>query len=457
MFILYYFILSFHRMNATSKILTGSILFSLAGWLRFWITGSFVVDGNYPDIFSGVFISLDMATAIFFVTIGSFDLIKLKSFKFIVDWKIYSALFFLLICPPLTTNDLYSYIYYGEFARNGHDPYILETFNSGFKNRFHEYVSPLYQQVPSVYGPVLLLSSLLPVSMSSVTQAIFLNKVIIVLFVILLFYLIRKRNYLYPFLLSSVCLFEIAAQGHNDIVAVFFTMLMLDYANKGKSVVSALFTILALASKFLYFPFLAVAFLVLLKKNKQKALLWTCIVGVCLVCWCIFHPYSFLAPFQYAGEMRPSGSLSALALEIWRSTVNANIQQEKVILFFRILAILLCILVFGLFLQNRKKIDISGLIQITSAFILIYFCFFIHRLLPWYLMFVIPLASIIPDIDVKWWLVAVGFYVLRGCVHQFLPYSPPMLFVIVPTSVIATILLTIWSIVSIRILILGKS
>ncbi|MBK9328220.1 MAG: hypothetical protein IPM95_02670 [Sphingobacteriales bacterium] len=443
-------------MNASAKILVGSVLFSLAGWLRFFVTGSFVVDGNYPGVPAGAGISILIAVAVLFVTLGSLDLINKISLEVITDWKISASVIFLLICPPLTTNDLYSYIYYGEFARNGSDPYILETFNSGIVNRFHELVSPLYQQIPSVYGPVLLISSLLPVSMSSATAAILLYKAIIVLFVILLFYRTGRRSYLFPFVLSSACLFEMAGQGHNDIVAVYFTLLMLDFAEKGKSVSSALFSVLALASKFLYFPFLAVAFLLLLKNSLRKTVLWAGIISTSLLGWYILHPYSFMAPFRYAGAMRPSGSWSAMAVEIWRSTVNADIKQGNVILFFQVFALLLCVIVFVIFWYRRRKMDISGLIQITAVFILIYFGFFIHRLLPWYILFVIPLATIIPGINVRWWVFAAGFYVLRGCVHQFLPNTPAMLFVIIPTSVIATILLTIWLFVTIRTVIFSK-
>jgi len=425
---------------------SGSALFALAGWIRFACTGQLTVDNNYCSAPVSYIICALVAAS---VTLLSFASLRLLRHDAPVVSPMVRAISIVLLiaCPPLLSNDVFSYLYYGEFAFA--DPYSSSIIAFADENTFYSYISPVYKDTLCVYGPLSLLACMLPAIAGNVWISLLLYKLVNVCFYLLLLRRAKPYPRLLPVIFSSVLLLEIVAQGHNDIIAIYFIFAAIDAALHRKSVTSAMFGLFMLLSKILYFPFLFICGILLFRHSIRKGLLWLGLTISGIAAWYFVHPASLTGPLATGHSLRTSGSWADLMFEFIKVLQPGWENAPLLTRLFQAVALLSCLVIFLLFLRKRK-LPADELPVLVSLFIIPYFVFFIHRLFPWYMVFTIPLFLMNRHLDVKWLIAGMAVFVLQGLVHQFPSGTAPATVIIVATTMATLVLLTIWAFLSVK-------
>lgn len=408
----------------SANLVTGSALLFLAGWFRFCFTGQFIVDGNYPLLPTALAIGLLVIGSIVCLSRAGLRLHRypVRDFSAWVRtrrWPLLISFTLLVFTPPLLSNDLFSYLYYGRFSLSGYDPYQEATFRHAASNVFYAYTSPLYQQTTCKYGPLALITTFLPAASGSVWAGLLAYKFINALFVLLLFFQTGKYPRLLPFFFTAVLLIEVTGQGHNDGLAIYFGLLLLQAARGGNGMMAALWGLCMLLSKFLYLPLIVVAGSMLLPSWK-KSIGYAGMLAAGLLSWYFIHPLSLTTPVLSGMGLRPSGSWADVSLAALRVAAPQWADTAAIIRFFQGVGIGACLYILGAFIY-RRQFHFSSLPRLLAYFVLVYFIVYLHRLFPWYMLFLLPLAILLPYMDMRWMTVSLGLFVAQGLVHQFIP------------------------------------
>ena len=187
---------------------------------------------------------------------------RVRARPFHLRWIVLSTAFvsaLMILTPTLFTADLFSYIMYGRMASTyGANP--LVTSPRGF---FFDPVYPLvfWKDTVSVYGPVWisLSSVLMAVVPPVVGQQIALFKIVAILFhlanAVLIWCILRRLAPRYrlsgtvAYAWNPLLLIEFAANGHNDVVMVFFMLLSMLAIVRGHRVRPLIFLVAAILTK----------------------------------------------------------------------------------------------------------------------------------------------------------------------------------------------------------------
>jgi alpha-1,6-mannosyltransferase len=135
----------------------------------------------------------------------------------------------LLICPPLFSRDLYSYVAQGALAANGLDPYT--TGSSQLPLALHENVHWVWQDTPTPYGPlhVILTRAVAAVTGEDVVLGVLLTRLVFAAGLVLLAGALpgicrlvgtRPQFALWFAVANPLMLVLVLGGGHNDMLAI---------------------------------------------------------------------------------------------------------------------------------------------------------------------------------------------------------------------------------------------
>lgn len=337
-----------------------------------------------------------------------------KNFKVLIIFFIIFQITLLLI-PPIGSADIYNYIFRAKVLTVYHEnPYIVPAGN--FPNDpLADYAQAGAGKIPLIYGPVWLGLAILPTILAgkSVLFGVFLFKLLAIIFNSATCYFIfrilgrLKPNYqhfgtiIYAF--NPLILFEIANNGHNDIIMMFLVILSIYFFAKNRYYLSFSALLLAVFVKYIALILLPVLILFIFsnlsnKKEKFKFVI-SCLFITCLL---LILNYFAIGKIMFIAKgteaiakifnpfLLPPGQL------LFYLFLNPNFSEIQLFVksFGYLIFLIFYFFILGSFFWQRKK-SLVDLVNIFSLIILFYLVLATSQLMPWYLVWFFPLAILL--------------------------------------------------------------
>ncbi len=368
---------------------------------------------NYQAMFSLVsFLSIAF---VFYLWV----FLRLKPYLQKMSWKpiVFGAIILCLILawqPLFNSSDFHQYIlqarihtHYGENSYTS--PPVLFQGDLEFCQSI---CTGVWHNTTNMYGPLWLYFTLIPSYLANghfFTNYLLLKIFLVVIFLIsgwLIYQILKsakpqlKNLGLYLFLLSPLIIFEVAADGHNDIMVIFLILLHFFLLVKKKRILSFIILLFCCLIKFVTLPML-VLFLIFYFKtetgNKKLKLAGLILLGATLLFLMYLPIWEGLPTLN--GLWQQSGitslyQLSPLVVIFFALTKFSGISDPMFwakilstvafLVFFMIIAIKLCRS------RNLKKDYLDA--SFWSLLLLILFMSTVNR--PWYIVWILPLLII---------------------------------------------------------------
>lgn len=330
--------------------------------------------------------------------------IKEHSFKELLIYSLFIN-FSLLLILPISSNDLYSYIYQSRvWVVFNNSPY-LSTYSQFPQDLYFDFLLNLWSDRVTPYGPVLVLikSFFTYLFSSNVWFNFFSLKFLFISINVINAYLIYRISgsklafYLYAF--NPFVIFEVAVNAHNDVVFLLFILLSIYYFKKEKSslkIKSYLFLALSVFTKFISLIFIPifVIFNIFRQRNnlmRLKMFLWYLLIFFGMT-FLLYYPFvnSFYDIFKPLIEQSSyfTISMSPIILLLFSlfsafdaydfTYLNMAVKIARALF----IAYFLYILVRSIKIKKENVFLIRQYFKVLLAFFLCFFTF----LLPWYLI-----------------------------------------------------------------------
>jgi alpha-1,6-mannosyltransferase len=335
------------------------------------------------------------------------------SFKEIFVYSIFLHLL-LVFVSPITSSDLYSYIYQSRiWTVFKASPYLF-TYSQFPQDVYFDILNNSWANRTSPYGPLMILikSFFTYIFSFNIWVNIYVLKLFFILINLVNAYLIYKISqsklalYLYAF--NPLIIFEIAINGHNDGLFICFLLLSIYFFLKEKSkskFISYLFLCFSVFTKFislLFLPIFILFNLLSLKtwKSRIKLLLFYIIIFSVLAF--IFY-FPFVSTFSEAllplvDQMSYHTAASSPVILLLFSAFSL---LDKYDLFYLILAtniarfIFLAYYIYTIYSLSRAKEDNLALVKKYVYVLLAFFACFFTFILPWYLLSLMAIALLL--------------------------------------------------------------
>jgi len=340
--------------------------------------------------------------------------IKISHFKILVFFFLLFN-FTLFFFHPVISNDIYIYISQGRLISHGQiNPYFHPYADFQNDPLFGQINTPWANNHTSVYGPIFLLVSTLITWLggNSFIITLFLFKAAFIILNIACAYLVLKISadikmfFLYAW--NPLILFEFAANGHNDVITIFFVLISILFLFKNKEknqkyfLLSYFFLLLSVLIKYITLPLLPIFIIVtsqFYRNRNEKLFYWLKISIVTLLVffasffffWQGTNLFSGLKYYAIGGQDSIFWCPFIIILHFlsynWPLFKNLSFIYlvSKSIFIFFYLTLLYTII--------KHKVDkpTSPIIQYFSIAILIFYFFFFTWLVPWYFALLITL------------------------------------------------------------------
>jgi hypothetical protein len=366
------------------------------------------------------------------------------NFKIIILFFIIFQLTLLFI-PPIGSADVYTYILRTKILTHyQQNPFVVPAANFP-SDPLINFTDKSANGIPLMYGPLWLTISLIAVVLgkSSVTLTVLLFKLTAIIFSCLTCYLVfkilghLKKDYQYlgtvMYAFNPLLLFEIANNGHNDIIMMFFVILGLYYFLKSKYYLGLIVLICAVLIKYIALILLPILGLFVLNNLRGKykkvkfglSLLFFCFI-VFWLNWLLGGKTSFiLQGIKTITDFFYPHLLPPLSFLIYLFSTNLPLEVQKLvvkglggILFFIVYLYLLIDILW------HKRGSSINLIIFSSLAIFFYLIFTVNQLMSWYLIWFLPLAILIkPHLKLSNFLtgfVPICFYIFLYPLGYFL-------------------------------------
>ena len=381
-----------------------SIFFLFEPWRRFCLH-----DGGQAPQNEYVYLA---AVVLLLIIFGFYFLFFRKRLAGNYQWAflIFSALSFSLsLLWPLTSSDLFSYIYQGRvWSVHGLNPYLL-AYGSLSGDYFFPFLNNCWSSRPAPYGPLFMLVSgfFAWLSQFSLWWSLFGLKFFFAGLNIIVGYLIyhfRKdffSFYLYAF--NPLVLLEIIINGHNDILFVLFLILAIFLAvrNKSKGIFwPCLFLALSILTKYLSLILIPIWLIIFWQENRVGRERGRMIlkVAAAFACSALFYP-PFL--FNWQTIILPLASQTQL-VGIFVSPLIAIIASVFKNFFLNYLGLSIAVsrglfLVFYIWLLGRvwQKGNRGNLLYYSALAFGVFFLSAFTWLMPWYFIALIAMLSLL--------------------------------------------------------------
>lgn len=413
------------------------LLISISSFLRFWGAESHIIDLHFPPIAIGL-----ICITLFLIGAAWLSVLSYENFRDNRKISLMQSAFLLLpilIAPPSTSNDLQVYMYQGAFLQNQLDPYKDIQLIEREKNPFFKIVSNQYKEIHSKYGPVWIGISAATSKMGSFF-GMYLFKILNYVILLFLIGYSKKINERFTWLwLSAIPIIEIVGQGHNDLLSVAICFLLFMGYSEKNGFKNGLLALLIPLTKMIYFPFMFLNLLNLLKSDRKSFYLSLLIQVAGLVGWYFIHPYSLLSSFKTGVSMRPSGSWADVFYEIGNAFLNGSFHANFYSEIFQCIG-LVVFCVVGILAIRKRGLNMHVGSSLLILGCIVYFSIFIPRLFPWYLLFFIPLFQQLNPKQKSVFFILSFFGVMQGSMHFFNPENQFIRVPLITTSTFLTLI-----------------
>ena len=423
-------------------MLVSALIIVAASWFRVFCAGSLMVDGH---ALSGI--------SVWIVFIGFIGGLALYSFSLYRLWQdgvlplievrlagyTIAAVFSLML--PMLSNDLFSLLTYGDAANRGVDVYTDVA--SLHLSPFLEFVSPLWQKAPCVYGPVCLSTSRIAalIGHGHLWYAMAAYKVLAFIWAVFFIEIICRIGVLLGasvravafIVLNPLFMIQGVAQLHCDAIVVTLSACMIYYFFAGRWYMAFMFVGLCIAAKVSYvllLPFLIVA--LFLEKESWISFLSRSLMGLGITLMTVtllylpFYtsPLTFAAPFDFLFHQNPAKSISEIVGDIvyfaptvihgTNNEVQSNMatpsgisaQQLHAWLLVKticqIFALLVSAIVFIRFWMGERTV--RNWTRVFLRLLMLFLLFYSHVFYPWYLLMILPFVWFEEDVSFMQWL-----------------------------------------------------
>jgi len=391
-----------------------------------------------------IFITLVLALAFqCFIYISLRQTATKNNFKIIlIFFLLFNAT--LLFVWPIASNDLFVYISQGRLISFGHlNPYAHSY--SSFSNDvlFNQINTPWTNNHTSIYGPIFLIISaiLTPLGGNSLILSIFIFKLFFVFLNIVCGYLIyritEKTEIFFLYAWNPLILFELAANGHNDVITIFLLLLSLFFIvrknNRPLNIFySYIFLVLSALIKYFTLPLLpiyALATSAAYESWKEKAyyLLKLAVItlAILFLSFCLFWegPNTFLDLNKYIIGNQTRAIWCPFIIVLYLLVPQTWNQNYIQIIYFTGKAVFLFfyLLLFALIAKDGKQAQSILLVKYFSITIFIFLTFFFTWLVPWYFTILITLLILYYGFSQsKLSLLTANFFLFYGVLYYLI-------------------------------------
>jgi hypothetical protein len=438
-----------------------------ASWLHLAVTGQLTVSGAPAS--EPAMVAANLALFVFALAGGAWMCWQTTSRN--GSWAVpenelrtlgYLSLLLSSLMLPLTSNDIFCVLGYGDAALQGMDVYLDPDTPS--KSAYAPYIDPLYQHLACKYGPLNVMLAELAVWMGGqgLWGGILGYKILTlgagILFLESVLRLAKGSGHFDGAawaLLGPLWWFQGIGQQHNDLFGVALLAAGLLALRNKQYAWGWLAFGLAFLSKITFVVLLPLPFAYALlherfgwwaaiRKSLPGAVL---LAAFSLLCYgrYIDSPAALLAPLTAMGGERPTSTLPDVlgyAAEAFGTPKEAA--WKVLVPLFQLLG-LGALAFLGLrALRHLKRFDEAALNEQFAQFLVVFVSLYSHRFLPWYFMALLPLlVSGGRGVWLRWALVAGTLAALQDAAH--IPSNETALGkVIVATMTVLTILSFFW-------------
>lgn len=417
-----------------NQILIFSLLFEILYLFLFIFSFGriFFEDNSYPPLrqLAATLFSLWLVVAgsiyfaFFFVLRHNQGLLK-KEFKLVLIFICFFTLT-LFLAWPVGSADIFTYVYKSRiFTLYGQNPYQFST--SYFCQDAASALIACTSE-PMTYGPLWVFLSFLAslVSLNQIILNVYLLKLLAIIFYFISIFLVYKilslilpqekffATTLYAY--NPLLLFEIANNGHNDIIMVSLVLLALYFYFKDKKLLVIPVLILSCLVKYVTIIFLPVFYLFLIKKlksNKEKIrfTLETLVLSLFLIVIFYLPLWQGLATFLGVSSFVSDNwlyhislvpTLLFVALWLIKNLKFVTLGFYDTILVVKLISLLLFFIFYFYQLVVIKNKKITKVL-LATLFLFLLFTVKIHS---WYFVWLAPFLVFLP-LKRKPWLLLV--------------------------------------------------
>lgn len=326
----------------------------------------------------------------------------------------------LLFVYPITSNDLFSYIYQARiWTVFNESPYLISYLNFS-SDIFYNLLENKWSGHSSPYGPIFLIINIIIsyLSFENIWLNLYLLKAFFIGINLLNGFLVYKLTnsklafYLYAF--NPLILFEITINGHNDALFIFFILFSILLAKRKKIlylILSFVFLAFSILTKYISLIFLPAFLFIFFKKIRsfKKSLLFIFLFVLIFLIFSYIFYYPFLENLSdvfvliYNQFNQYSLSSSFFVKLIFLFLFFFNIENLSLsLLLSRGLFLIFYALILTILFEKKLVKDFSqDLIFYFSIINLFFVLMFFSWFLPWYLLSIICLFSLFYSLNKK--------------------------------------------------------
>jgi hypothetical protein len=422
-------------------LLAPALAATMASWLHYAATGQISIYASFlrePPL-----VALNLALLVFALAGGSWmawraaiprgpfalGALELRGFG-------YASLLLSSAMLPLTSNDLFCVLGYGDAALQGMDVYLDP--DTPARSVFAPYIDPLYLHLACKYGPfnVMLSETAVWLGGGDVWGAVLAYKLLTIAAGTL--YLesvlrLAQRNVAGDWaalaLFAPLWWFQGIGQQHNDLFGVALIAAgLLALREKRYALGWAAFG-LAFLSKITFIVLLPLPFGYALVHERfawwaavRKSLVGAALfLGLSVLCYGRYldSPAGLLAPLTAMGGERPTSTLPDVlgyAAEVLGTPKEAA--WKILVPLFQLIGLAALVFLGIRALRHLKRFDEAALNEQFAQFLVVFVSLYSHRFLPWYFMALLPLLAFRGQtVWLRWLLVSSTLAALQDAAH----------------------------------------
>ncbi|QQS39073.1 glycosyltransferase family 39 protein [Candidatus Woesebacteria bacterium] len=376
------------------------LAFYLTGFLKKTVGDNSLVVSNNLIYF---FITSLMLVLFYLYTTGHKiflnDKIKFKH-VFMASLVFNITLFFVW---PLTSNDIFSYIYQTRVITTHHlNPFVV-PFSTLTSDILFSVISNKWSVDTAIYGPAFffITAPFVKIAQDNLILIVYLLKLLFVLVnlvnVVLVYKISNNKIAAYLYAICPTFVFEFAGNGHHETIIIFFVLLSLLFLIKERKIkwylMSIVFLVVAALIKFYIIILLPLYALFILRqlKNKQSSMIFMLLAGLIsiLEVMIFYLPFweGFVVFSRYPNVLNLS-NLLASPLVLLNYVLLKQFGVDEFLYWGRVLArysFILIYFIYGVRLLLKNKLNnTEELLYSISVVIIMLFTTSFNWLMPWY-------------------------------------------------------------------------
>ena len=423
-------------------------MFVLISWYRAFVAGTIMVDGHAMHSTAEVVVFV-----LFILSLGGFSIsyyrlwarneIELKDVKLLAFVLI--AVFTLML--PLLSNDIFSYMVFGDAANKGADVYTNPQCTH--YSTYYPYITGAWTSSTCAYGTVVLFMAMLAtwVGAGKIAVALVVYKIMILVFAFVFVEIAARLTLLMQAPVSSfvfvvlnpVFLLQGVGQLHADLIAITFVACAVYFLLSNKWYWAFALVALSVATKMNYVlvvPFFIVA--MVLQKQPSIRDFGNIAVGMVIMLATLIIAYlpfyssiaTFTTPFTFHFFQNPSKCIGEILGDViyfapqllhghkeqLQSTVNstsgpdAQLQTTWVVVrICQVFAVLGSFYLLVRFFIGERTLKMWFRVYVRT--LLLFLLFYLHIFNPWYLMMFLPFLWVDDEPGFMRWLIVLTCFI----------------------------------------------